>query len=96
MLTGKVFEYIASGRPVLCLGLKESDVAQLLKETKTGKLVEMEDLAGIKENILHFYTAFKEGNLRVKPEKTEQYSRIKLSEKLSVIFDKLAEKSSHE
>ncbi len=96
MLTGKVFEYIASGRPVLCLGPKGSDVERLLKETKTGILVEMDDTAGLKENILHFYTAFLKGHLNVRPENLAPYTRENLSKKLSVIFDELIDQIANE
>ncbi len=96
MLTGKVFEYISSGRPILCIGPKGSDVEKLLEDTKTGILTEMNDAAGLKENILHFYTAFKKGKLNMHPVNLEPYSRKNLSEKLSVIFDKLVEKTFNE
>ncbi len=96
MLTGKVFEYVSSERPVLCLGPQGSDVERLLKETKTGNFVEMDDTAGLKKNILHFYTAFRKGALSVEPENLTQYTRKNLTEKLSAIFDQLMKLTANE
>lgn len=96
MLTGKVFEYISSSRPVLCIGPKGSDVERLLQETHAGILVEMDDIDGLKKNILHFYKAYKKGSTGTRPEKLENYSRITLSKQLSVIFNKTIEPATNE
>ncbi len=89
MLTGKAFEYISSGRPVLCIGPKNSDIEKLLIETHSGILTEMNDLSRIKKNILHFYATFKKDVLVTQPKNLENYSRKNLTEQLSNIFDYL-------
>ncbi len=96
MLTGKVFEYISSGRPVLCIGPKSSDIERLLKETHSGMLSEMNDLGCLKENILHFYDTFKKGVLVTQPKNLENYSRENLTAQLSVIFDSLTTPTTYE
>jgi hypothetical protein len=51
VLTGKLFEYIFSGRPVLCLGSHpEYEIGQLLRQTGTGIVIgpdETETLPGV-------------------------------------------------
>jgi len=89
MLTGKIFEYISSERPVLCIGPKGCDAGKLLNETRTGSLTEMEDKVGLKNTILQYYNAYKRGDLKVEPIKLENYSRKTLTKQLSVIFDKV-------
>lgn len=45
VLTGKVFEYIASGRPILCLGsLREYELPKLLVRTGTGVAIENDEI----------------------------------------------------
>lgn len=40
ILTGKIFEYIAAGRPILCIGSnKEYEIGQILSKTATGKTI---------------------------------------------------------
>lgn len=36
IITGKIFEYLSAGRPVLCLGPPEGDAAEILRETGHG------------------------------------------------------------
>jgi glycosyltransferase involved in cell wall biosynthesis len=53
ILTGKLFEYIASGKPVLCLGPVDGDAAQMLESTGYGKCFEYDDKDGIGDFILN-------------------------------------------
>lgn len=96
MLTGKVFEYISSGRPILCIGPNGSDIEKLLIETNSGILSDLTDLNCLKKNILHYYNTFKKGVLTTQPKNIENYSRINLTEQLSAIFDSLIEPATYE
>ena len=58
-LTGKVFEYLAAGRPILALAAENSPVAQLIKETASGTVLELTDSAKIKDCLLKLYADFK-------------------------------------
>jgi glycosyltransferase involved in cell wall biosynthesis len=49
IITGKLFEYLASGKPVICLGPVEGDAAKILEETGHGKTFDYNDSAGISE-----------------------------------------------
>jgi glycosyltransferase involved in cell wall biosynthesis len=53
IMTGKLFEYIASGKPVLCLGPVDGDAAQILESTGYGKCFEYDDKDGISDFILN-------------------------------------------
>ena len=55
ILPGKFFEYLASGRPILAIGPKQSDIGKVLSKTKAGIIVERDDLHGIKQAVLSFY-----------------------------------------
>ena len=47
IITGKLFEYIASGKPVLCLGPTDGDASEIIKEAGNGKSFNYNDLPGI-------------------------------------------------
>ncbi|MEM0961438.1 MAG: glycosyltransferase family 4 protein [Bacteroidota bacterium] len=61
MITGKLYEYLASGRPVLGVGPPEGDAAALLRETAGGVLLGREDVTGIMEVVRDHYAAWAEG-----------------------------------
>lgn len=52
-LSGKLFEYIASGRPVLCLGPVDGDAARMLEHHNFGKCFDYFDSGGIEDFILN-------------------------------------------
>ena len=58
ILTGKFFEYIASGRKILAFGPVNGDLGRTLAETGGGMIVDFEDRAGIKSAIGRLYDEF--------------------------------------
>jgi glycosyltransferase involved in cell wall biosynthesis len=44
IVTGKLFEYLATGRPVICIGPVDGEAALILNETKRGRTFEYDDL----------------------------------------------------
>ena len=61
MITGKLYEYLASGRPVLGVGPAQGDAAALLAETVGGTLVDRADAAGVESVLLEHYAAWERG-----------------------------------
>ncbi len=51
-LPGKLFEYIASGKPVLCLGPVDGDTAEILEKGGFGKCFDYDDSTAISEFII--------------------------------------------
>ncbi len=51
-LSGKLFEYIASGTPILCLGPVDGDAARILLENDSGRCFDYYDEAGIGKFII--------------------------------------------
>jgi glycosyltransferase involved in cell wall biosynthesis len=47
ILTGKLFEYIASGKPVICLGPVDGDAAGIIRSTGAGKTFDYNDAGAI-------------------------------------------------
>ncbi len=74
--TGKLFDYLASNKPILALCDPQDVIGSLLNETKSGFIVDNADIAGIKKAILQCYSIWK--NKEVLPrdwEKIRQYTR---------------------
>ena len=62
-VTGKIFEYLASGRPILGTGPVDGDAANLLDETGSGRMCAQSDAEGIETNILDLYRSWKSDGL---------------------------------
>lgn len=87
VVTGKLFEYLNSGRPILCIGPTDGDAAQIISETGTGLVVDFDDLAGMKVALLNFYIKYKNGNLKSEGKNIAKYSRKNLAKKLADQLD---------
>ena len=88
IIPGKLFEYMASERPILAIGPEGSDFASIIKETNTGAFFHYDEFDALKERILAYYAAYKEDNLKTYAVGLQQYSRKSLTEKLSKIIRK--------
>ncbi len=89
VVTGKVFEYIRSGRPVLCIGPTGGDAASILLETNTGIAIDHADVKGIKMNLLSYFIQHQKGKLKADGKGIEKYSRKNLTGQLAGILDSL-------
>jgi hypothetical protein len=78
IVTGKIFEYIASRRPVLGIGPTDGDAAEVLSGTQRGRMFDYHDVGGIQDFICTDLSRYQnmEKNL------VYQYSRPALTEKL--------------
>ena len=92
LLTGKLFEYLASGRPILCIGPEDGDAARIINETHAGTTVGFGDKEKIKEVIKDFYQSYLEGNLPDNTTSIEKYSRKALTKEYAVLLSKILSK----
>lgn len=85
-LTGKLFEYLASKNPILAVGLPESQLGNVLAQTRTGRVCGFEDHEAMKD----FLNAAYRGELP-EPDTTEinRYSRKNLTARMAEILDDL-------
>jgi len=75
ILTGKLYEYMASNRPILAIGPTKGDIADLLTETNAGTIVDFDDVTGMKSAIIHLFEKYKQGKLDSEASNFQQYSR---------------------
>lgn len=90
ILTGKFFEYMASHRPILCIGPSNGDAVRILKETNSGLQGDFQDVKKIKENILNFYQLYKNQELSSDIKNIENYSRKGLTNRLVNVLNGIA------
>lgn len=86
IIPGKLFEYLSSGRPILALGYKDWDAADIIKETKSGKVAIYDDFENIKSCILELYKDYKENPFSRKHSDIQKFHRKHLTEQLSQII----------
>lgn len=88
LLTGKLFEYLASGRPILCIGPEDGDAARILKETGAGQTANFGDKEKTKKIIKEYYQYYLEKGLSSQTNNNiEKYSRKALAEKYGKLLD---------
>jgi hypothetical protein len=80
-IPGKLFEYIASNKPIIGFGPGDGDSKNIILESKTGSYFNYSDteINSIKNVILFQYNKSKESKIKIKSNK---YSRKKLTEDL--------------
>jgi len=89
VVTGKIFEYIHSGRPVLCIGPTDGDAASILSETNTGITVDFNDLKGLKMVLLSYFVKYQQGELNVESRNTDKFLRKNLTSKMALLLNSL-------
>jgi len=82
IITGKLFEYLASGKPVLCLGPSDGDAAEIIRSAEAGNTFDYADYQEISA-FLHTCGNFRSGmNLTAKT----KYSRLGLTGKIAELL----------
>lgn len=91
ILTGKFFEYLASGRPILAIGPSDGDLARILKESEAGFISEYDNLEQIKKIVLMHYEKYLNNDLKNSPKGIDKYSRKNLTAELAGVLNKMME-----
>jgi len=86
IIPGKLFEYMVSERPIIALGPEGSDFAEIISSTNTGVFLKYDEIDKLKASILNYYQQFLEGKLLSHAVGLQEYSRRKLTEKLSKLI----------
>ena len=91
MITSKLYEYLASGRPVLGVGPPSGDANALLRRHEGGQIVGRDDVSRIRELILRHYRAWAQGaprmgaSLDALTEHTRRHQAHRLAEVLTTV-----------
>lgn len=95
ILPGKLFEYLASRHPVLCIGLAEGDIAKVLDETHSGRAYEWDDKS-MAEYIDLCWLNFKNGNYGNQEADIYKYSRKALTAVMASLLKSISEQYKNE
>lgn len=87
-MPGKLFEYLATGLPVLGVGPAHGDASNLLNESKAGNMFDAADQENIKAFLLHAFRRWtsEDGNKGERHDNS-RYSRKQLTESLTRLLD---------
>ena len=83
IIPGKLFEYMVSERPIIAIGPKDSDFAEIITQTNTGVFFTYDEKERLKALLLKYYQEYKNQALKVNAVGLQQYSRKSLTEKLA-------------
>lgn len=86
ILTGKIFEYLASGKPILNLCNTSLESEEIIRDCQAGKTFYRHNLQGIKNFILSVYADYKNGKIFTKTDACKKYERKYLTEELGRII----------
>lgn len=92
ILTGKFFEYMAAGVPVLAIGPTQGDLAKIIQETNCGTICDFEDVSAIKTAILNIFNGLQPVR---KESEILKYSRKGQTEQLCVLITEMLKQPAH-
>ena len=89
IIPGKLFEYMVSERPIVAIGPRGSDFAEIIHQTQTGVFFDYSEKESLKKAILNYYEKYLHGKLTIQAVGVEQYSRKKLTGRLAGLIPKI-------
>ena len=85
-LPGKLFEYLATGLPILGVGPEDGDAAGLLASSGAGIMLDATSAERIKLSIMGHFTAWKNGSTLFRSREVPKYSRKNITKELIELF----------
>ena len=92
VLPGKLFEYLASYRPILGIGQPDGAMSMILDSTRTGVVFDWEDKEAIAKYIDECWEKHLEGRLRIEGDDISQFTRRNLTHRMAQLFEELTKK----
>ena len=89
VVAGKLYEYLASGKPILSFAPKGGESEKMILQANSGWVLDLNDKKGIKLKLKQICELFFRGELKIQPNRNyvEQFERKKLTQKLSLVFE---------
>lgn len=86
---GKLYEYLALQRPILCIGPPDGDVAAILEETGSGFTAGFGETEKIRTRLEEWYRRFRQQGLQRLETNAGKYARPALTGRLAAILDEI-------
>ncbi|MDD4223188.1 MAG: hypothetical protein PHD87_01210 [Candidatus Cloacimonetes bacterium] len=94
VLTGKIFDYLRSGKPILAIVPPGGMAAELVIKAGTGLVADCSDQQGISDKLLKLYQLWQDGDierLQADQDFISAFSREKLAQALADLIDEVAQ-----
>ncbi len=88
IITGKIFEYLRAKRPILVIAPADGDLAEIINNTQSGKVINFKDRDSLKQALIEIHQAYKSGQLKSRNINIEQYHRKNLTAQLAELLKK--------
>jgi len=95
IIPGKVFEYLATRRPILCIGPLAGDSAHIVTETNSGHVVNFGDEPGLSTAIGELFSRYLNNEQPQSIAAIEQYSRKQLTGDIAHLLDEITVTQPH-
>ena len=89
IITGKIFEYIGSGRPIFLIGPMDCDAAKIVADSHSGDIHSYSDKDKMKQTLLHHYSLYQQGGDTNLTSRKDKYSRKNLTGELAKVLNNL-------
>lgn len=89
ILTGKFFEYLSTNRPIVAIGPKDGDAAEILNDCGAGEMFGFEDKELLKAHIELQFKKYQEGVLQLGKTNIEKYTRKNLAKEYTNLLNEL-------
>ncbi len=89
IIPGKIFEYLAARRPVLCIGPEDGDSARIIRNANAGEIVSFGDKRKMREVLVEFFEAYQENGLVFNSSGIEEYSRRTLCGEIADLLNSI-------
>ena len=90
VLPGKLFEYLASWRPILGIGQTDGAMSMILNDTKTGIVFDWEDKQSIEKHIDECWEQHLAGRLTVEDADISRFTRRNLTKRMAQLFEEIS------
>jgi len=91
ILTGKIFEYLSSQRPIICIAPEDGDAANVINSTNSGKVFGFQEVDSLKQYLFDCFQLFKHNKLQINSVGVEKYERKNLTYSMCSQLNKLIE-----
>ena len=89
VLPGKLFEYLASWRPILGIGQTDGAMSMILNDTNTGVVLDWENKTAMQKHIDECWEHHLAGKLAVEGADISRFTRRNLTHRMALLFDSL-------
>lgn len=86
---GKMYEYLASGRPILATGPSDGDAARIISQANAGTMCDFGDQEAMEKVLLGFFERYQQGRLSVSHNDINRYSRKHTTGQMAALLDDL-------